>query len=161
MHNKDTLRPGPITRKASIRGHLYVLEFSDGSIKVGHANEPGKRIISSARNIAGRCHVTLTQRWVSEAHEGNEMNEKRLNHWTCRSGRPVFGFRGVFTEVSFAETVKAAQLLMDDMELALLMSAPVSIRDLFPGAFGYRLRHAALSGINPNPHPYWRSRQQG
>jgi hypothetical protein len=27
----------------------------------------------------------------------------------------------------------------------LLMSAPVSIRDLFPGNFGYRLRHAALS----------------
>ena len=50
---------------------------------------------------------------------------------------------------------------MADQELALLFSAPVSIRDLFPGAFGYRLRHAALSGINPNPHPYWRSRQQG
>jgi hypothetical protein len=33
--------------------------------------------------------------------------------------------------------------------LALLMSAPVSIRDLFRGTFGYRLRHAALSGINP------------
>jgi hypothetical protein len=25
----------------------------------------------------------------------------------------------------------------------------LSIRDLFPGTFGYRLRHAALSGINP------------
>jgi hypothetical protein len=33
--------------------------------------------------------------------------------------------------------------------LALLMSGPVGIRDLWPGTFGYRLRHAALSGINP------------
>jgi hypothetical protein len=33
--------------------------------------------------------------------------------------------------------------------LALLMSAPVSTHDLFPGTFGYRLRHAALWGINP------------
>jgi hypothetical protein len=125
------------------------LEFTDGLIKVGHANEPAKRVISSAREVAARCGVRLTQRWVSEPHEGSEMNEKRLTHWACCSGRPVFGFRGVFTEVSFTETVKAAQLLMDDMELALLLSAPVSICDLFPGTFGYRLRHAALSGINP------------
>ena len=33
---------------------------------------------------------------------------------------------------------------MADQELALLFSAPVSIRDLFPRTFGYRLRHAAL-----------------
>jgi hypothetical protein len=64
-------------------GHLYVLEFSDGLIKVGHANDPAKRVISSARDIAGRWGVSLTQRWVSEAHEGSEMNEKRLNHWAC------------------------------------------------------------------------------
>ena len=35
------------------------------------------------------------------------------------------------------------------VDLALLLSGPVCIRDLFPGTFGYRLRHAALSGINP------------
>jgi len=130
-------------------GHLYVLGFSDGSVKVGHANEPGKRVISFAKAIAGRCGVSLAQRWVSEAHEGSEMNQERLVHWACCSGRPVFGFRDLFTEVSFAETVKSAQLLMDDQELALLLSVPVNIRDLFPGTFGYRLRHAALSGINP------------
>jgi len=33
--------------------------------------------------------------------------------------------------------------------LALLMSTPVSIRDLFPGTFGYQLHHAALSAISP------------
>jgi hypothetical protein len=131
-------------------GHLYVLEFSDGSVKVGHANEPGKRVTSSAKAIAGRCGVSLAQRWVSQAHEGSEMNQKRLVHWACCCGRPVFGFRDLFTEVSFAETVRSAQLLMDDQELALLLfSGPVSIRDLFPGTFGYRLRHAALSGIDP------------
>jgi hypothetical protein len=130
-------------------GHVFVLGFSDGSVKVGHANEPAKRVISSAREVAGRCGVTLTQRWVSEAHEGSEMNEKKLTHWACCCGRPVFGFRGVFSEVSFDETVKAAQQLMDDMDLALLLSTPVSIRDLFPGTFGYRLRHAVLGSINP------------
>ena len=130
-------------------GHLYVLEFSDGSIKVGHANTPGKRVVSSAREVAGRCGVKLTQRWVSPPHEGSEHNEKKLTHWACCCGRPVFGFRGVFSEVSFDETVKAAQQLMDDMDLALLLSTPVSIRDLFPGTFGYRLRHAVLGSINP------------
>ena len=149
MHNKDTLRPGPITRKASIRGHLYVLEFSDGSIKVGHANTPGKRVVSSAREVAGRCGVRLTQRWVSPAHDGSEDNEKKLNHWACCCGRPVFGFRELFSVVPFDGAVQAAQHLMEDQELALLMSAPVSIRDLFPGTFGYRLRHAVLSGISP------------
>ena len=34
-------------------------------------------------------------------------------------------------------------------ETLLMFSGPVAIRDLFPGTFGYRLRHAALSGIKP------------
>jgi len=128
-------------------GHLYVLEFSDGSIKIGHANTPGKRVTSSAREVAGRCGVKLTQKWVSEAHEGSEMNEKKLAHWACCCGRPVFGFRGVFTHVPFTQAVEAAQQLMADQELemALLLSGTVPIRDLFPGTFGYRLRHAVLA----------------
>jgi hypothetical protein len=132
-------------------GHLYVLEFSDGSIKIGHANTPGKRVVRSAREVAGRCGVRMIQRWVSAAHEGSEMNARKLTHWACCCGRPVFGFRGVFTHVPFTQAVEAAQQLMDDheWELAVLFSAPVSTGDLFPGTFGYRLRHAALSGIDP------------
>jgi hypothetical protein len=132
-------------------GHLYVLEFTDGLIKVGHANTPGKRVISSAREVAGRCGVALTQRWVSEAHEGSEMNVKKLNHWACCCGRPVFGFRGAFTGLSFTDTVRAAKCLIDDAELDFLFvtTGPLDIRALFPGTFGYRLRHAVLSGINP------------
>ena len=38
-------------------GHLFVLEFSDGSIKVGHANEPAKRVVSSAKDIAERLRL--------------------------------------------------------------------------------------------------------
>jgi hypothetical protein len=103
----------------------------------GTPNTPGKRVVSSAREVAGRCGVTLTQKWVSEAHEGSEMNERKLVHWACCCGRPVFGFRGVFTEVLFTAAVEAAQQLMEDQELALLMfSGPVNIRDLWPGSFG-------------------------
>lgn len=64
--------------------------------------------------LTWRRGVTLTQRWVSEPHEGSEMNDKKLIRWACCCGCPVFGFRGVFTEVSSAETVEATQLLMDD-----------------------------------------------
>ena len=46
-------------------------------------------------------------------------------------------------EVPFNAAVEAAQHLMDDQELALLMFS--AIRDLFPGTFGYRLRHAVLA----------------
>ena len=131
-------------------GHMFIVEFTDHSIRVGHANTPGKRVIRSAREVAGRCGVRLTRRWVSPAHEDSEDNAKKLTHWACCCGRPVFGFRGVFTEVPFDAAVEAAQQLMDDQELALLMfSGPVAIRDLFPGTFGYRLRHAALGSINP------------
>jgi hypothetical protein len=35
------------------------------------------------------------------AHDASKDNEKKLNHWACCCGRPVFGFRGVFTEVPF------------------------------------------------------------
>jgi hypothetical protein len=73
-------------------------------------------------------------------------------HWACCCGRPVFGFRGLFTEVSFTQAVEAARQLMDDMELELaLFSGPVSIRDLWPGSFSYRLRHAALSASRVRP----------
>ena len=132
-------------------GHMFIVEFSDHSIRVGHANTPGKRVVRSAREVAGRCGVRMIQRWVSAAHEGSEMNARKLTHWACCCGRPVFGFRGVFTHVPFTQAVEAAQQLMDDQELdvALLLSGTVPIRDLFPGTFGYRLRHAALSGINP------------
>ena len=126
-------------------GHMFIVEFTDHSIRVGHANTPGKRVIRSAREVAGRCGVRLTRRWVSPAHEDSEDNAKKLTHWACCCGRPVFGFRGVFTEVPFDAAVEAAQQLMDDQELALLMfSGPVAIRDLFPGTFGYR-RHAVLA----------------
>jgi hypothetical protein len=124
------------------------VEFSDGSVKVGHANDPAKRVISSARDIAGRCGVTLTQRWVSQAHEGSEMTGRKLVHWACCDGRPVFGFRGVFTDLTFAETVAAAKRIIDSQEL-LIASFTTDIRQLMPGTFGYRLRHAVLSGINP------------
>jgi hypothetical protein len=132
-------------------GHLFVIEFSDGCIRVGHANEPGKRVIRSAREVAGHCNVRLTRRWVSQAHAGSEMNAKKLTHWACCCGRPVFGFRGLFTKVSFDDTVEAAQQLMDDqkLQLALLMSGPINVRDLFPDTFGNRLRHAAVGSINP------------
>jgi hypothetical protein len=130
-------------------GHLFVLEFSDGSVKVGHANEPAKRVTSSAKDIGGRCGVTPTQRWVSEPHEGSEMTGRKLVHWACCNGRPVFGFREVFTEVSFTETVKAARQVMADQELALLMASTTDIRQLIPGTFGYRLRRAALGSVNP------------
>jgi hypothetical protein len=60
----------------------------------------------------------------------------------------VFGFRGVFTEVPFDAAVEAAQHLMEDQELTMLMfSGPVAIRDLFPGTFGYRLRQAVLAPL--------------
>jgi hypothetical protein len=98
---------------------------------------------------AGRCGVSLTQRWVSEAHEGSEMNGRKLVHWACCNGQPVFGFRDVFTEVSFTETVEAAQLLMDDQELIAVMADPVNIRDLFPVPLTHRLVQAALSAISP------------
>jgi hypothetical protein len=64
-------------------------------------------------------------------------------------------------EVSFTETVKVAQLLMDYQELALPLSAPVSIRDLFPApsATGCAMRRCRAS--TPNPNPYWRSCQHG
>jgi hypothetical protein len=129
--------------------HLYVLEFTDGLIKVGHANDPAKRVSSSAKAIAGRCGVTLTQRWASPAHEGSEMTGKRLAHWACCNGRPVSGFREVFTGVTFDQTVAAAQDIIDSHELLLAFYATTDVRQLFPGTFGYRLRHAALSSINP------------
>jgi hypothetical protein len=129
---------------------MFIVEFTDHSIRVGHANTPGKRVIRSAREVAGRCGVRLTRRWVSPAHEDSEDNAKKLTHWACCCGRPVFGFRGVFTEVPFDAAVEAAQHLLEDQELTMLMfSGPVAIRDLFPGTFGYRLRHAALGSINP------------
>jgi len=80
------------------------------------------------------------------------MTGRKLAHWVCCSGRPVFGFRGVFTNVSFSQTVEAARQVMadqTDQELALLMASTTDIRQLISGTFGYRLRHAALSGINP------------
>jgi hypothetical protein len=37
----------------------------------------------------------------------------------------------------------------DGPDFSLGELSPLGIRDLFPGTFGYRLRHAVVSGINP------------
>ena len=73
----------------------------------------------------------------------------------------MFGFRGVFTNVSFSQTVEAARQVLADQELALLMASTTDIRPLISGTVGYRLRHAALGASTPNSLPHWRSSQQG
>jgi hypothetical protein len=132
-------------------GHLFVLEFSDGSVKVGHANTPGKRVISSARSVGGRMGTTLANRWVSAFSHDSEECARRLVHWAYCTGAPVYGYRGVFVGVDFNDAVAMAEHLVEGGTALLLTSAfdLVTSPPPVPGTLAHRLRDLALSGISP------------
>lgn len=59
---------------------LYVIEFDQGTIKVGISARPGDRMRELA-NIAEKFGITVLRHWASEPHMGAFLNERTLLRW--------------------------------------------------------------------------------
>ena len=90
--------------------HLYVVEFDDGTIKVGYTVDPEARIKAHAFN-AGKFRISIIRHWVSEPHVAARLNEKTLIAWCKPRAGSVHGEEW-YTGLSFDEVRDAAAALV-------------------------------------------------
>lgn len=92
-----------------IRGHIYVLEISDGSIKVGVAREFQGRFKNhlQSETLMGN---TIDRTWHSIEHDGANLSEKQMIHFCDTHGTPArTGSHEYFQGLSFESVVDAAE----------------------------------------------------
>lgn len=84
-------------------GYIYVIEFSNGTIKVGNTTDPASRLGSHA-STASAFNITADRVWISSPHATYIRSENRLIEATAHiaGGRRR---REYFSGVSF-ETVR-------------------------------------------------------
>ncbi|TAK32303.1 MAG: GIY-YIG nuclease family protein [Myxococcaceae bacterium] len=89
-------------------GHLYVVEFISGVVKVGRSGRPDARIAQHAalaRVHGGGIHAT----WVSREHFASSTTERELIEFCARHGRLVAGRE--YFEIAFSVARSRAALL--------------------------------------------------
>lgn len=97
-YTKDRL-PG----KAARGGYIYLIEYQDGSVKVGRTASPGNRV-ESHWNDARKFGHQVVRVWVSKAHANHIANEKEAimicnEFGEQKSGKEYFSGEGLFDTV--------------------------------------------------------------
>jgi hypothetical protein len=100
-------------------GHVYVVEFTSGVVKVGKSTRPTDRLASHAK-YAQIHGGDIRQSWISERHHGCSDTERKLIDLCKMRGEVVFGkeyFRGIsfraardFADLATHLVVNAGQL---------------------------------------------------
>jgi len=99
-------------RRATVDdGHLYVIEFSTGVIKVGKTIHPKVRLDSHAKSA--KVHgISISRSWVSEKHPGHSDTEQELIAFGKHYGKPLLsGKCEYFADLDFEPTRCFAQIL--------------------------------------------------
>lgn len=85
------------------RGHLYVVEFCSGVIKVGRSTKPSGRIAQHARD------ADVARSWESPEIDDAEDAERRLITGMRGAGHRLRPSREYFTGMTFDEAVTVAE----------------------------------------------------
>lgn len=88
-------------------GHIYVIAFSNGVVKVGCTRNPAKRL-SDHRSQARRFGATVTDEWQSPQHAEWEENEDELIGIAYDLGGEPRAAE-YFTGIAFADVVAQAR----------------------------------------------------
>ena len=104
-------------------GHLYVIEFDSGVIKVGKSAAPTARVARHAR--LARAHgAAMRDHWISHLHFRAWYTEHQLIAYCSRVGQAVAGreyFRLPFRDAWLRGSILAhCQLTPDDVDPELL-----------------------------------------
>lgn len=92
-----------------VEGHVYVIEFSSGLVKVGMTASPKERM-RQHESLARIHDVAIGQHWVSEPHAGARANEKRLIDF-CRTSPGATNVGEFFKGVEFLRVRDFAESL--------------------------------------------------
>lgn len=91
-------------------GHIYVVEFATGIVKVGKTSSPTRRIRAHGR--AAAIHGTeIANCWISQPHQNWSTNERQLIQFCASRGTQVAGRGEYFRGVSFADASQFAEAL--------------------------------------------------
>lgn len=86
---------------------LYVVEFDQGTIKVGYSGDPESRVRGYVFH-ANKFRIEVLRHWVSAPHATAFLFEATLIRWCTERAKEVHG-KEWFTGLEFEE-VKAAAL---------------------------------------------------
>lgn len=116
-------------------GHVYVLRFSDNTVKVGRTIDPDERF-EHHKTTARKDQSILTDMWVSPQHGNSNQTERKLIEF-CRARGLKHRGNEWFSNVRYDDLVKYAE----ELELApsLLMLPDGSVWPCtmtFPGLSG-------------------------
>lgn len=89
---------------------LYVVEFDQGTIKVGYSSNPELRMQAFATH-GSVFRIRVLRHWVSEPHMGASLNEKTLINWCKKRAVEVSG-KEWFYGLEFDEVKKAIQQMV-------------------------------------------------
>lgn len=98
---------GPAMRKPTA-GHLYVLELSDGLVKVGFAGFPDGRIAQHKHGLSKKG-VQIARSWVSPKHLEAYLNEELLIAACAGLGAEARFGKEWFSGLRFEDAVAAAR----------------------------------------------------
>ena len=90
-------------------GHVYVLAFDNGTVKVGQTQNATQRL-NSHKSAARGFGLTVTDEWLSPLHVGWRANEDALKAIATGLGGTVAN-QEYFSGVDFAVVVEKAQEL--------------------------------------------------
>jgi hypothetical protein len=107
-------------------GHIYVLSYSTGIVKVGCTADPATRLYSH-RSMADALGVTVEGEWLSRRHYGYRHNERKVMA-ACEAAGGVPRRLEYYLGISFSTAVEIAQCL----PMPPLPSAPVELHPRMP-----------------------------
>jgi hypothetical protein len=81
-------------------GHVYVIQFSTGVVKVGKAVNPESRIGDHRHNAAVH-NISITDGFVSVAHPGHSKTERELIKFCAHHGTRTAAGNEYFTGIDF------------------------------------------------------------
>lgn len=88
-------------------GHLYVIQFSSGTVKVGQTNRPAQRL-NDHRRYGWAFGVVIVRAWISPPHAGYISNETRLIDYAARVATGDRARREFFHGADFDRLVACA-----------------------------------------------------
>lgn len=81
-------------------GHVYVIQFSNGVVKVGKAVHPESRI-GDHRHDAAVHNISIVDGFVSDAHPGQSKTERELIKFCAHHGTRTAAGNEYFTGIDF------------------------------------------------------------
>jgi len=106
--------------RRDIERHVYVIEFSSGTIKVGQTRSPQKRIDQHSKAAAAHGH-TVRRNWISGPHAEFEANERALiafcaARWEASSGREYFARASFELIAEYAQALPFHRFTVEELE---------------------------------------------